>query len=149
MKLANNAGLRVFCKEGEDRELILEKLRLLLPFDIEKEKIKIAEQKTEGFDEKQILVISVMLTKDRHLKAFIQNLLEKLGDEKKTLLKQIDSRLDDDLDFFIRLDKEMLLKNKFVLTDSGNCYHIRISIAAFPKRREKATEMLMELLKEG
>ncbi len=146
MKLANNAAIRVFCKEGEDKALLLEKLKLLLPFDLEKEKIKIEEQKAEGFDEKQILILSVMLEKGRHVNAFIENLLKRLGDEKKTLIEQLDSRLDDDLDFFIRLDKDMLLKDKFVLTDSGNCYHIRISIAAFPKRKEKAAAMLKELL---
>ncbi len=147
MRLANNVNIRVFCKEDEDKELLLEKLRMLLPFDAEKEKIKITEQKAEGFDEKQILIISVSLVKERHVSAFIENLLSRLGDEKKTLLEQLESRLDNNLDFFIRLDKELLLKDKLVLTDSGNCYHIKINIAAFPKRRARAAEMLRELLK--
>ncbi len=146
MKLANSANIRVFCKEGEDNEAIAGGLKLLLPFDAEKEKARIDEQKAEGFDERQIEILSVMLTKERHLNAFIESLMKRLGGERKTLLEQLGSRLDDDLDFFIRLDKEMLLKGRFVLTDSGNCYHIRISIAAFPKRREKAAEMLRRLL---
>ncbi len=149
MKLANNAGIRVFCGEGEDKEAVIGKLKLLLPFDAEKERIRIEEQTAEGFDEKRIKILSVTLTKDRHLNAFISNLLKILGDEKKTLLEQIDSRLDNELNFFIRLDKEMLLKDKFVLTDSGNCYHVRISVAAFPKRREKAIAMLKGLLNQS
>ena len=106
---------------------------------------KIEELKAEGFDGKRLDVIRVALIKDRHINAFIESLVAKLGEEKKTLLEQLDSRLDDNLNFFIRLDKEMLLKDKFVLTDSGNCYHIKISIAAFPKRREKAVGVLKEL----
>ncbi len=149
MKLANNTGIRAFCKEGEDKELLLEKLKLLLPFDVQDEKIKIEEQTAEGFDEKRIVIISVILTKDRQINAFIDNLLSRLGDEKKTLLEQLESRLDSELNFFIRLDKEMLLKDKFVLTDSGNCYHIKISMAAFPKRRETATTLLKGLLSQG
>jgi len=146
VKLANNIKIRVFCKGDEDKNLIVEKLKLLLPFDLEKEKIKLEERKAEGFDEKKIYVIRAFLTKDRHINAFIENLVDRLGEEKKTLLEQFESRLDDDLNFFIRLDKDMLLKNKFVVTDSGNCYHIKINIAAFPKKREKVIEVLNKLL---
>ncbi len=125
----------------------MEKLKLLLPFDLGKEKVKITDQAAEGFDEKRIAILSVMLTKDRHVNAFIENLIKRLGDEKNTLLEQLDSRLGNDLNFFIRLDKELLLKDKFALTDSGNCCHIKINIAAFPKRREKAAEMIRKILK--
>lgn len=147
MKLANNVNLRVFCKEDEDKKLIIEKLKLLLPFDLEKEKIKIEDQKGEGFGEKTIYVINVVLTRNKHINAFIENFVSKLGDEKKTLLEQLESRLDDDLNFFIRLNKEMLLKNKLVITDSGNCYHIKINIASFPKKRENVVKVLREMFK--
>tara|TARA_Y100000310_G_scaffold234586_1_gene237595 strand:- start:1273 stop:1767 length:495 start_codon:yes stop_codon:yes gene_type:complete len=147
VKIANNVNVRVFCKEDEDKKLVIEKLKFLLPFDLEKEKVKIEEKKAEGFDDKKINVIKVFLTKDRHINTFIENLIIKLGEEKKTLLEQIGSRLDDDLNFFIRLDKNMLLKDKFVLTDAGDCYHIRINIAAFPKKKEKAVVVLKELFK--
>jgi len=38
VKLANSVNIRVFCKEDEDKEAIAGKLKLLLPFDIGKEK---------------------------------------------------------------------------------------------------------------
>jgi len=145
VKIANNVNLRVFCKEDEDKKLIIEKLKLLLPFDLEKEKIKIEERRAEGLGEKRIYVIKVVLTRDKNINAFIENLVSKLGDEKKTLLEQLESRLDDDLNFFIRLNKEMLLKDKFIVTDSGNCYHIKINIASFPKKRENVVKVLREL----
>ena len=145
MKLANNINVRVFCKDEEDKPLIIEKLKLLLPFDLENEKIAIEERHAEGFADQKITVIKVTLEKNRHVNAFIENLVAKLGDEKKTLLEQLDSRLDNNLNFFIRLSKEMLLKDKFVVTDSGNCYHIKINIASFPKKREKVIEVLKDL----
>jgi len=147
VRIANNACIRVFCKEDEDKKLVIEKIKLLLPFDLEKEKIKLEWQRAEGFDRKRMHVIKAALTKNRYVNAFIQNLLDKLGDGKKTLLEQLDSRLDNDLNFFMRLDKDMLTKGKFVLTDSGNCYHIRINIASFPKKREKAVAVLKGLLR--
>ncbi|MBI4439255.1 hypothetical protein HY640_04950 [Candidatus Woesearchaeota archaeon] len=48
--------------------------------------------------------------------------------QRKLLLLQMDSRL----------DKERFLKGECVLTDGGSCFHIRISVAAFPKTRERA-----------
>ena len=147
MKIANNVSLRVFCRDEEDKDLIVSRLKSLIPFDTEKEKIKISEKTAQGFGEKAIHVIRAELTKERHIKAFLENLFLRLGEEKSTLLEQIDSRLDDDLNFFIRLDKEMLLKDRFVLTDSGRCYHVRINVASFPKSREKGMEILKQALK--
>ena len=146
MKLANNINVRVFCREEEDKPLIIKKLKSLLPFDMETEKIAIEEQHAEGFADRKIPVIKVVLEKNKHVNAFIENLVAKLEDEKKTLLEQLNSRLDNDLNFFIRLSKEMLLKDKLIVTDSGNCYHIRINIASFPKKREKAIEVLKDML---
>ena len=146
MRLANSVSVRVFCREEEDRELIVNRLKLLLPFDLEKEKIKIEERSAEGFEDRQIKIFSVELDRERHTNAFVNNLVEKLGDEKKTLLEQLESRLDDELNFFIRLDKEMLLKDRFVLTDSGNCYHIRVNIASFPRSRANAVKVIRALI---
>jgi RNA binding exosome subunit len=147
VKLANNVNLRVFCKEDEDKKLIVSKLKALLPFDLEKEKITIDEKKADGFNDTAIWILSVTLAKERHVNAFLKLLSEKLGEEKKTLLEQATTRLDDELNFFIRLDKTMLLKDKFVLTDSGKCYHIKINIAAFPKKVEKGLIVLKDMFK--
>ena len=147
MKLANNVNIRVFCKPEEDASLIKEKL--LLPFDLKKEKIAIKAQKAEGFQERTIMIFSALLEKERHVKAFLENLNEKLGEETQTLIEQWESRTDDNLDFFIRLDKDMMMKNKLVLTDSGNCYHIKINLAAFPKRKEKAREIAEGIFGNG
>lgn len=146
MRVVNNISVRVFCREVKDRELIVTKLKLLLPFDLEKEKVKIEERSAEGFEDRQIKIFSVELNRERHTNAFINNLIENLGEEKKTLLEQLESRLDNELNFFIRLDKEMLLKGRFVLTDSGNCYHIRINIASFPKSRANAVNAIKNIL---
>ena len=146
VKIANNVSLRVFCKDDEDKDLIIRKLKQLLPFDVEKEKIKITEKVAQGFGDKTMHVIRTKLTKERHVKPFLANLFSGLGEEKKTLLEQLESRLDDELNFFIRLDKEMLLKDRLVLTDSGKCYHVRINVASFPKSRQKGIAILRQTL---
>ena len=61
--------------------------------------------------------------------------------ENISILKQIESRLDEELNFFLRLDKEKWVNEKEMkLTDSGKCFHIKISVAAFPKNMDIAIE---------
>jgi RNA binding exosome subunit len=63
------------------------------------------------------------------------------------LISQIESRLDEELFFFMRIDKDSWnIEKKTILTDSGNCYHIRITVAAFPKKRESAVALLNRFL---
>jgi RNA binding exosome subunit len=149
MKLAHNIKLSVFCKSEEDYDTIKSSFVKLFPFKLEEEKLKLEESTATGFNEQKIKIIELNLEKERHTNKFMSFLLKNLSDDQKQLLvRQIDSRLDKDFYFYIRLDKQKLIKeNKFWVTDSGDCYHIKISIAAFPSTREKATEVIKEFLK--
>ncbi len=40
-----------------------------------------------------------------------------------------------------------LQENKLWLTESGDCFHIKINIASFPRKREKALEIIRNLFK--
>lgn len=147
MKYAHLIKIDVFSKEGEDENAIIKRLLSLIPFDIEEQKIKLEKSKAEGFGDKSINIFEITLAKDSHINQFLKNLKEKLADEQKELiLKQAESRLDQDFDFFLRFDKEKLInEDKLWLTDSGNCFHIKISIAAFPRKRENGLEMIKEI----
>ena len=146
MKLAHQIKISVFIHEEEDREAVYNKLLSLVPFNLKEEKIKLNEDTATGFNNKKIKTYEIVLEKDRHINGFLEKLKESLSQEQKELLiKQAESRLDNERNFFIRLDKEKLLNNEFWVTDSGNCLHIMISIAAFPAKREKALEVLNEL----
>ena len=138
MKYVHLIKLTVFSKEEDDENIVVKKLLSLIPFSIEEEKIKLEKRTAEGFGDKPIKIFGVTLTKDSHTSEFLKNLREKLaGEQKELILRQAESRLDEDLNFFLRFDKEKLInEDKLWITDSGNCFHIKISIAAFPKRRE-------------
>ncbi len=148
MKQFNNIHISVFSYPEEDYEKIKSKLISLLPFDLGKEKIILKESKAEGFNERQIKITEAAIDKERHTNAFFENLLSKFKKEQKDLLlMQSESRLDEELNFFIRLDKEKLLNDEFYITDSGNCYHIKFNLAVFPRKRELALQMAKELFK--
>ncbi len=149
MKLAHKVSLRVFVKPEEDEQTIKNTFLNLLPFDIEDEKIELIRQTATGFEEKTIIVYSIVLTKDRHIRYFINNLTANLSNEQKSLLlRQAESRLDNNNNFYIRLDKQKLNKRIFYITDKGNCFHIKISLACFPNTKEAALKILRQLLEK-
>jgi len=147
MRLANNILLTVFCKEDEDSQQILNVMKGLFPFDLDSENIEVKRETAFGFNEKKITIFRIFLEKEKHITEFISNLRQALSEEQKQLLlRQLSSRLDDELYFYIRFDKEKLVMEKRLwITDSGNCFHMRMSITAFPKKREIAEKMLQEI----
>ncbi len=146
MRISHEIRLSVFCKEWENEKEILDKLYSFFPFEIKKQ---FKRETATGFFDKPIRIFQVTLTKNKEINLFIKDLLAKLNNEQKELLvEQIDSRIDIGLHFFIRFEKDKLLKeNVLWITDDGNCFHLKMSIAAFPKKREVAKEVIMQMLK--
>ena len=148
MKVWHNISIRVFCKEEDNEEEIINTIHKLIDLDFEKEKLEIKTERAGLFENKKMNIFSVLLKKSKHSRLFIDNLLDNFNQSQKDLLlNQMNSRLDENLHFFIRLDKDMLQKGKYVLTESGNCFHIRMSIAAYPHKKEIAKEILTNLIK--
>lgn len=154
MKYFHNIKITVFIKSEEIKEdadiekKIITTLHYLIPLGFVKEKIQLKKQKVEGFDNRNILIFEIDLLKESHTNAFLEYFLSNITKEQKTmLLFQKESRLDENFDFFIRLEKTDLLKEKFIITDSGDCFHIKFTIAAFPKKRETALKLIDDILK--
>lgn len=149
MKIAHQIKVKVFSyeKNNEDEKLVLDKFLQLFPFNLKDEKIELKNTNALGLNENKITIFEVALTKEKHTNLFLNNLIKNLDEEqKKLILSQLESRLDNNLDFFLRFDKNEYLKNnKLKLTDSGNCFHIEISVAAFPKKREIASGIVKEI----
>jgi len=148
MKLAHNVKLSVFCYEGEDEEKVKSKLLSLFPFDLGKEKLSLDSTVAEGFNERKITILEILLSKEKHTSKFLASLKERLAKEQRSLLiMQADTRLDSEFNFFIRLDKAKLLEeDAFWITDCGNCFHIKITLASFPKTRDAALKVVQKWL---
>jgi RNA-binding protein len=144
MKYAHSVRLSVFSYEKNNDELVLSKLLSLIPFP--KDKIDLKQKKADGFNKKSIAVFQVTVSRQRQINELLESLMGKLDkDQKKVILSG--NRLDDNLDFFLRFDKtEYLDKNKLKVTDSGNCFHVKIGVASFPKKRELALEKIKRLV---
>ncbi|MBI5389345.1 hypothetical protein HZB01_03115 [Candidatus Woesearchaeota archaeon] len=145
MKFAHAITLTVFARlDEEDVDKVKEKLTLLAPIDLAAEKVQIQEQTAISFNERKIKIYTLRLEKHRHIEAFLDFLSKNLTlEQKEMLLHQKESRLDEHLSFFMRFDKEQWMREgKLWITDDGNCFHLRIHLAAFPKKREVGLGMI-------
>ena len=147
MKYAHSIKLNVFSHENENSDIILNSFLKFFPFRLEENKIILNKTNAKGLNESTIGIFEAVLTKANLISKFLEFILNNLSQEQKqNILKHAESRLDEDLDFFIRFDKdEWISNNKLELTDSGKCFHLKISIAAFPKKREVALNTVKEL----
>ena len=150
MKWVHRITLTVFAKPEEDVAGIREGLCALVPFNLGEAKIVLQEQNVEGFDDRVIKIFTIILAKESHTNDFLQFLLDNLADEQKHLLvSQAESRLDDNFDFFIRIDKDSWMnERKIWFTDSGNCFHFKFSLAVFPKNKERALALVGKLFSQ-
>jgi RNA binding exosome subunit len=143
MKWVHRVTITVFAKPDENKTETIAGLKALVPFNLEDTKIKVEDRHAEGFNQRKIDILTITLTKEAHTNDFLQFLLDTLNKEQKGLLiSQAGSRLDEELDYFIRIEKDnWIQKRQLLLTESGNCYHIKLSLAAFPKKRETALKL--------
>ena len=116
VKFLHTINISVFIKPEDDKEKIKSSLLALIPED---EKIKITESSTESFNDRSISIVDVRLDKERHIAEFLKSFTEKLSNDQKAFLLKQDNRLDENLYFFIRLDKQSLSSNELKITDSG------------------------------
>ena len=147
MKYAHTIQITVFATPEEQGE-VEKTLIALLDFDPQEEKLAIQHESALGVEKEKIMILRMVFNKERHTSGFLNHLLEKLGpDQKELLCKQAESRLDEALHFFIRLHKSKLLEGEYLVTDSGNCYHINITLAVYPHKRAVALALLHKLFK--
>ena len=107
MKYFNKIIISVFVKldEAEDIESIKQKLLELFPFNLAEEKIILREETTKGFNERRIKILKVELLKESHTNKFFESLSSKITrDDKSAILRQKESRLDQELYFYLRFD---------------------------------------------
>lgn len=150
MKEFHSIKTTVFIKENEDKEKIIKGLRNFFPFEIEKEKIKIKQEKAKGFEDRSILITSIKIEKPKHIKQFINKLFDNLKKiQKEQILEEIETRTDENGNFYLRFEKETWAKEKILfLTDEGNCYHLRFKAAVYPCTKEKTIEKIRKIFSD-
>lgn len=151
MKTFNSIAVSVFAKPEEDAAKLKEGLLALIPLNLDEESIVLEDKTATGFNQRTLHIYSITLMKDRHVNTFVEFLLGKLNNQQKhQLVNEAETRLDAELVFFIRIDKDLWANDRvFQLTDSGNCYHLKLAVASFPRKREVALDVVTKVFKSG
>lgn len=142
MRLVHNVTVSVFSRTAEEKNAIHKVLISLIP-DEDPSKISIREEIAEAYDETSIFIYSMKLHRQRIIRRFLETLFDNLSSEDlQRIYDERELRVDDEGCLYIRLDKASLKDGSFEMTDSGDCFHIRIKLAAYPKNKENAMEAL-------
>ena len=147
MKYIHSIQINVLEKHEHEIKKIRDLYQQLLPIDFLKEKIVIQHEKLEGFNKKSIHSLTMKTTKNRHNTILINSILNSLSNEDLIkIFKQLESRLNDEGNLYIRLDKKTLFNYQFHLVDHGDCFLIKIKISGYPSNKNNYIKSATNIL---
>ncbi len=131
--------LRTFCYATEDEKRVEEALRTFLPDD--DEPFEIDRVESEGHYGDRILVLSARVENADD----VRHVLSRLADleEFETLIDELDERVTENTELFLRLDKQAAFKDEVRL---GDGITFRAKVEAYPAKKARAVENAEEVL---
>ncbi len=136
--MIHNIKLSDFFYEYESVDEISQAILNLLP------EAEIEAEEAEGLLEDKILILSGVVSKKRYTKTFFNTLLEWVDLDK--LNADLERKMDEKGNWFLRFDKEDALDEKWTILDSGDSIHLKVKIAAFPAKKQIAVEKVREAI---
>ena len=137
--MIHNIRYRVFIYDNEDRDDVLQALLNILP-EAEPE-----VEEAEGLLGENMLILSGTISKKRHTKEFLNNLLSIDKNQLKKLYDDLDRKMDEKGNLFLRFSKEKALDEQWEILDGGDSIHLKVKIAAYPAKKEVALKKISEV----
>ncbi|AXR77761.1 RNA-binding protein [Natrarchaeobaculum sulfurireducens] len=131
--------LRTFCYATEDEKRVEEALRTFLPDD--DEPFEIDRVESEGHYGDRILVLSARVENADD----VRHVLSRLADleEFETLIDELDERVTENTELFLRLDKQSAFSGEVRL---GDGITFRAKVEAYPAKKAQAIENAEDVL---
>ena len=136
--MIHNIKFRAFVYENESIDEISQAILNLLP------EAEIEVEEAEGLLEDKILILTGVVSKKRYTKTFFNKLLESVDLNK--LNDDLESKMDEKGNWFLRFDKTDALDEKLTILDKGDSIHLKIKIAAFPAKKQIAVDKVREAI---
>ena len=136
--MIHNIKFRAFVYENESVDEISQAILNLLP------EAEIEAEEAEGLMEDKIIILSGTVSKKRYTRTFFNKLLESVDLEK--LNNDLERKMDEKGNWFLRFDKSDALDEKFTILDKGDAIHLKIKIAAFPAKKQIAVDKVREAI---
>ncbi len=140
--MIHNLSYRAFVYGTENEEKVREALFTLL---LTAQPIK---EITEGYHKNQVIILQGKITKKRETKDFLEKLRALKPSSKKRILRELEDKMDDRGNLFLRFDKQRAYLGDFKLVEHGDSLHLKLKIAAYPARKEEALKIARQIFKE-
>ncbi|MBE6499124.1 MAG: RNA-binding protein [Methanobrevibacter thaueri] len=136
--MIHNIKFRAFVYENESVDEIKQAILNILP------EAEIETEEAEGLLEDKILILTGTISKKRFTKTFFKTLLESTDLDK--LNDDLERKMDDKGNWFLRFDKTSALDEKWIILDKGDAIHLKVKIAAFPAKKQIAIDKVREAI---
>ena len=138
--MIHNISYRTFVYGTEDEEKVMTAIGYLFSNSLPEKSI------SEDHFGNKIIVLTDKITKKRTNRDFIAFLNDTLSSEDKNIIKEeLNRRMDEKGNLFLRFDKQLAYEQILKLTRSGNAIHVRIKIASYPVSKENAIKVAEKL----
>ena len=136
--MIHNIKFRAFVYENESVDEISQAILNILP------EAEIEAEEAEGMLDDKIIILSGRVSKKRYTKTFFNTLIE--WTDLNKLDEDLERKMDEKGNWFLRFDKEDALDEIWTIKDSGDAIHLKIKIAAFPAKKEIALAKVREAI---
>ena len=137
--MIHNISYRVFVYGTENEEKVREAIKNLFPNSHPQKEI------IEGYFKNPVLLLHDKVEKKREIKDFIK-ILENLDlYTKKRVINELYKKMDERGNLFLRFDKQRAYLGDFKIIEHGDAVHVKIKVAAYPAKKEKAMEVAMKI----
>lgn len=140
--MIHNLSYRAFVYGTENEEKVREAIRTLLP-SASPEKVA-----TEGHHKTKVIILQGKITKNSEIKLFMDKIQDLKSPDKKRILRELENRMDDRGNLFLRFDKQRAYLGDLKLVEHGDSIHIKLKIAAYPAKKKEAIKVARQIFEE-
>lgn len=140
--MIHNISYRVFVYGTENEEKVREAIKTLFPNSSPQ------TDTTESYFKNIVLILRDKITKKREIKEFIKTLKQMDENSKRRLLNELNNKMDDKGNLFLRFDKQRAYLGDLKIIEHGDSIHVKIKIAAYPAKKENAIKLAREIFGE-
>ncbi len=137
--MIHNISYRAFVYGTENKEKVLESIKTLFPNSSPQ------CEATEGYYKNPVLILSNKIDKKKEIKDFVKKLSKMNDPTRKRILHQLENKMDDSGNLFLRFDKQRAYQGDLKVVEHGDSIHLKIKIAAYPAKKKVALEIARKL----
>ncbi len=137
--MIHNISYRTFVYGTENEERVKKAVNTLFPNSSPQ------EEHTEGYYKNPVLILHDKIEKKKQIKDFIQTLKDIPPRDVDKILDDLDRKMDDKANLFLRFDKQRAYLDELKVVEHGDSIHVKIKVAAYPARKDTAVKLARKL----